>query len=85
MRRTALLVSAALLTGLLPWATARAADDPAPVPVDRFEGEVPFAAQPAEGIFTWGGSEPDEDLKAWQQDRTQAPVATKIVVAGGFG
>ncbi|WP_250400733.1 GTP-binding protein [Streptomyces cellostaticus] len=32
-----------------------------------------------------GFSEPDEDLKAWQQDRTQAPVATKIVVAGGFG
>ncbi|MGW1588289.1 GTP-binding protein [Streptomyces sp. NPDC002386] len=32
-----------------------------------------------------GFSEPDEDLKAWQQDRAQAPVATKIVVAGGFG
>ncbi|GEJ97859.1 GTP-binding protein [Streptomyces sp. NPDC004009] len=32
-----------------------------------------------------GFSEPDEDLKAWQQDRTQAPIATKIVVAGGFG
>ncbi|MER6033747.1 GTP-binding protein [Streptomyces sp. NPDC101169] len=32
-----------------------------------------------------GFSEPDEDLKAWQQDRTQAPTATKIVVAGGFG
>ncbi|MEU6098495.1 ATP/GTP-binding protein [Streptomyces sp. NPDC047079] len=29
--------------------------------------------------------EPDEDLKAWQTDRTRAPVATKIVVAGGFG
>ncbi|MFF7972177.1 ATP/GTP-binding protein [Streptomyces sp. NPDC007905] len=32
-----------------------------------------------------GFSEPDEDLKAWQKDRTQAPIATKIVVAGGFG
>ncbi|MEU1459645.1 ATP/GTP-binding protein [Streptomyces sp. NPDC005727] len=32
-----------------------------------------------------GFNEPDEDLKAWQQDRTQAPIATKIVVAGGFG
>ncbi|MFC9281197.1 ATP/GTP-binding protein [Streptomyces collinus] len=32
-----------------------------------------------------GFAEPDEDLKAWQQDRTRAPVATKIVVAGGFG
>ncbi|MEU0691020.1 GTP-binding protein [Streptomyces uncialis] len=26
-----------------------------------------------------------EPLKAWQRDRTRAPVATKIVVAGGFG
>ncbi|MGW0996582.1 GTP-binding protein [Streptomyces sp. NPDC002520] len=30
-------------------------------------------------------AEPDEDLKSWQTDRTRAPVATKIVVAGGFG
>ncbi|MGW3951309.1 GTP-binding protein [Streptomyces sp. NPDC004752] len=29
--------------------------------------------------------EPDEELKAWQTDRTRAPAATKIVVAGGFG
>jgi signal recognition particle receptor subunit beta len=27
----------------------------------------------------------DENLQAWQTDRTRAPVATKIVVAGGFG
>ncbi|MEV0220137.1 ATP/GTP-binding protein [Streptomyces sp. NPDC050704] len=27
----------------------------------------------------------DEELKAWQKDRTRAPIATKIVVAGGFG
>ncbi|MEU2225259.1 ATP/GTP-binding protein [Streptomyces sp. NPDC018347] len=32
-----------------------------------------------------GFAEPDEDLKSWQTDRTRAPVATKIVVAGGFG
>ncbi|WP_369391836.1 ATP/GTP-binding protein [Streptomyces sp. CG1] len=32
-----------------------------------------------------GFAEPDEDLKAWQTDRTRAPIATKIVVAGGFG
>ncbi|MFE1315460.1 ATP/GTP-binding protein [Streptomyces sp. NPDC058755] len=32
-----------------------------------------------------GFAEPDEDLKAWQKDRDRAPVATKIVVAGGFG
>ncbi|GAA1002609.1 ATP-binding protein [Streptomyces sp. F-3] len=29
--------------------------------------------------------EPDEELKSWQTDRTRAPIATKIVVAGGFG
>ncbi|WP_175411056.1 ATP/GTP-binding protein [Streptomyces sp. TRM64462] len=27
----------------------------------------------------------DEDLRPWQLDRTRAPIATKIVVAGGFG
>ncbi|MET7689816.1 glycoside hydrolase family 3 N-terminal domain-containing protein [Streptomyces sp. NPDC005483] len=59
MRRTALLVSAALLTSLLPLAVARAADDPPPVPVDRFEGEVPFANPPAGGIFPWGGDTDD--------------------------
>ncbi|QIY73393.2 ATP/GTP-binding protein [Streptomyces sp. RLB1-33] len=30
-------------------------------------------------------SECDENLQAWQTDRTRAPIATKIVVAGGFG
>ncbi|MFI9176050.1 GTP-binding protein [Streptomyces lincolnensis] len=30
-------------------------------------------------------AEAEEDLKAWQTDRTRAPIATKIVVAGGFG
>ncbi|MFB7739665.1 ATP/GTP-binding protein [Streptomyces sp. NPDC056112] len=29
--------------------------------------------------------EADEAPQAWQTDRTRAPVATKIVVAGGFG
>ncbi|WP_338686453.1 ATP/GTP-binding protein [Streptomyces acidiscabies] len=32
----------------------------------------------------WGVDE-DENLKSWQTDRSRAPVATKIVVAGGFG
>ncbi|MEU3304190.1 MULTISPECIES: GTP-binding protein [unclassified Streptomyces] len=27
----------------------------------------------------------DENVQAWQNDRTRAPIATKIVVAGGFG
>ncbi|MFK4147653.1 GTP-binding protein [Streptomyces sp. NPDC004065] len=29
--------------------------------------------------------ETDEEPKSWQTDRTRAPIATKIVVAGGFG
>ncbi|GHH81881.1 ATP/GTP-binding protein [Streptomyces sulfonofaciens] len=29
--------------------------------------------------------EPEEELRPWQLDRSRAPVATKIVVAGGFG
>jgi len=29
--------------------------------------------------------ETDEILHSWQTDRTRAPIATKIVVAGGFG
>ncbi|MEU6605589.1 ATP/GTP-binding protein [Streptomyces shenzhenensis] len=29
--------------------------------------------------------EPEEELRSWQTDRTRAPAATKIVVAGGFG
>ncbi|MFF4844025.1 glycoside hydrolase family 3 protein [Streptomyces collinus] len=78
MRRTALLVSAALLTGLLPWATARAADDPPPVPVDRFEGEVPFASQPAEGIFTWGGDSDDPPALRLAA-RSDAPEGAKVL------
>ncbi len=31
------------------------------------------------------GIAPEEDLKPWQADTTRAPIATKIVVAGGFG
>jgi uncharacterized protein len=30
-------------------------------------------------------AESDEELKPWQKDVTRAPIATKIVVAGGFG
>ncbi|MEU2061489.1 glycoside hydrolase family 3 N-terminal domain-containing protein [Streptomyces sp. NPDC013455] len=83
MRRTALLASAALLAGLLPWAaTARAADEPAPVPVDRFEGEVPFASQPAEGIFTWGG-DTDDPPTLRLADRADAPEGAKVL-AGDY-
>ncbi|MEU6404474.1 CIA30 family protein [Streptomyces sp. NPDC046985] len=81
MRRTALLATATLLTALLPLGAAAAAsgaDDPAPVPVDRFEGEVPFANQPAEGIFTWGGD--SDDPPALQlAARADAPEGAKVL------
>ncbi|MFE4373255.1 ATP/GTP-binding protein [Streptomyces sp. NPDC056835] len=38
-------------------------------------GSPPTAVEP----------EREEDLQPWQLDRTRAPIATKIVVAGGFG
>ncbi|MEU8945131.1 glycoside hydrolase family 3 N-terminal domain-containing protein [Streptomyces sp. NPDC048489] len=91
MRRTALLASAALLVGLLPLAAAgsvAAADDPAPVPVDRFEGEVPFASQPAEGIFTWGGDADDPPALALTA-RPDAPEGAKVLTGdydiSGYG
>ncbi|GEC06926.1 hypothetical protein SSP24_45810 [Streptomyces spinoverrucosus] len=81
MRRTALLACAALLTGLLPLttaATASGADDPAPVPVDRFEGEVPFANPPAGGIFTWGSDTDDPPTLALTA-RDDAPEGAKVL------
>ncbi|MFK0167688.1 glycoside hydrolase family 3 N-terminal domain-containing protein [Streptomyces sp. NPDC090306] len=80
VRRTAMLAAAALLTGLLPLASAHAAesDDPAPVPVDRFEGEVPFAGQPADGIFTWGGDS-DDPPTLQLAARDDAPEGDKIL------
>ncbi|WP_217234715.1 glycoside hydrolase family 3 N-terminal domain-containing protein [Streptomyces sp. AC555_RSS877] len=88
MRRTALLASAALLTGLLPLASARAADDPAPVPVDRFEGEVPFASPPAGGIFTWG-SDTDDPPALELTARDDAPEGDKVLTGtydiSGYG
>ncbi|MET7454941.1 glycoside hydrolase family 3 N-terminal domain-containing protein [Streptomyces sp. NPDC005574] len=91
MRRTALLASAALLTTLLPLATAATAsgaDDPAPTAVDRFEGEVPFAAQPAEGLFTWGGDTDDPPTLALTA-RDDAPEGAKVLTGtydiSGYG
>ncbi|WP_329334340.1 glycoside hydrolase family 3 C-terminal domain-containing protein [Streptomyces sp. NBC_00663] len=78
MPRTALLVSAALLTALLSPTVSRAAADPAPTPVDRFEGEVPFAAQPADGIFTWG-SDNDDPPQLSFADRADAPEGAKVL------
>ncbi|MEY9994546.1 beta-glucosidase [Streptomyces sp. V4I8] len=81
MRRTALLASAALLTTLLPLTTAGSAsgaDDPAPVPVDRFEGEVPFANPPAESLFTWG-SDNDDPPALELTARDDAPEGEKVL------
>ncbi|WP_031485243.1 glycoside hydrolase family 3 protein [Streptomyces bicolor] len=81
MRRTALLASAVLLTTLLPLTTAApasGADDPAPVPVDRFEGEVPFANPPAEGVFTWG-SDNDDPPALRLAARDDAPEGERVL------
>ncbi|MBO1331453.1 CIA30 family protein [Streptomyces sp. VRA16 Mangrove soil] len=80
-RRAALLAVSALAAGLLPLTTAgpaASADDPAPVPVDRFEGEVPFASQPAEGLFTWGG-DADDNPKLELKERADAPEGAKVL------
>ncbi|MGW2563261.1 glycoside hydrolase family 3 protein [Streptomyces sp. NPDC001514] len=79
-RRTAMLVSACVLTGLLPLAAAAtaAADEPPPVPVDRFEGEVPFADPPADGIFTWGSDADDRPQLAFEE-RSDAPEGAKVL------
>ncbi|MEB8343725.1 glycoside hydrolase family 3 protein [Streptomyces endophyticus] len=80
-RRAALLAVSALAAGLLPLTgtgAASAADDPAPTPVDRFEGEVPFATQPAEGIFTWGG-DTDDHPKLELKERADAPEGAKVL------
>ncbi|MGW0337734.1 glycoside hydrolase family 3 protein [Streptomyces sp. NPDC003011] len=78
MRRTALLASATLLAALLPLVSAQAADDPVPTPVDRFEGEVPFASPPAEGIFTWGG-DTDDPPALRLTARQDAPEGDKVL------
>ncbi|MET9412284.1 glycoside hydrolase family 3 N-terminal domain-containing protein [Streptomyces sp. NPDC002935] len=90
VRRTALLAGAALIAGLLPLASAgtAVADDPAPVPVDRFEGEVPFASQPADGIFTWG-SDSDDPPELALTERSDAPEGAKVLTGdydiSGYG
>lgn len=78
MPRTALLVSTALIAALVPLSVARAADDPAPPPVDRFEGEVPFASQPADGIFTWGSDSDDPPILQLTA-RADAPEGAKVL------
>ncbi|MFI0515336.1 signal recognition particle receptor subunit beta [Streptomyces canus] len=43
------------------------------------------AASRGLGVTPFVDVETDDNLKSWQTDRTRAPIATKIVVAGGFG
>jgi beta-glucosidase len=68
--------------------SAQAADDPAPVPVDRFEGEVPFADPPAEGIFTWG-SDTDDRPALKLTAREDAPEGDQVLTGtydiSGYG
>ncbi|MFD3570503.1 glycoside hydrolase family 3 N-terminal domain-containing protein [Streptomyces sp. NPDC058667] len=81
-RRTvsaAVVAATAVLTGLLSGALpSAAAQEPAPRAVDRFEGEVPFAPPPAEGLFTWGNateSHPTLELR----ERADAPEGDKVL------
>jgi predicted methyltransferase len=62
----------------LPLAVARAADDPPPAPVDRFEGEVPFANPPENGIFTWG-SDTDDPPTLRLSPRDDAPEGDQVL------
>ncbi|WP_055601917.1 glycoside hydrolase family 3 N-terminal domain-containing protein [Streptomyces aureus] len=64
-----------LLTGGLPSA---AAQEPAPRAVDRFEGEVPFASPPAEGLFTWGNAT-ESHPKLELRERADAPEGGKVL------
>lgn len=75
----AVLAATAVLTGLLTGGLpTAAAQEPAPRAVDRFEGEVPFASPPAEGLFTWGNateSHPKLELRA----RADAPEGGSVL------
>ena len=79
-RRTALVTTAALLTGLLPLGVASqaAADDPVPTVLAAFEGAEPFASPPNAGIFGWG-SDADDPPTMELQTRADAPVGEKVL------
>ncbi|MGQ4713245.1 glycoside hydrolase family 3 N-terminal domain-containing protein [Streptomyces anulatus] len=66
-------VLAALLAGSSTGPAVAAADEPAPVLVDRFEGEVPLGGQPpADALFTWGG-DADDHPRLKLAERPDAP------------
>ncbi|MEF9913529.1 glycoside hydrolase family 3 N-terminal domain-containing protein [Streptomyces sp. P5-A9] len=71
-------VLASLLAGAVPSAAAGAEDDPAPVLVDRFEGEVPLGSPPADSLFTWGGDTDDHPALTFEE-RADAPEGAKVL------
>ncbi|MEV6106587.1 CIA30 family protein [Streptomyces sp. NPDC051940] len=79
-RRTALFAAAALVATLTPLATTGAAraDDPAPIAIDHFEGEVPIGAPPGPGIFTWG-SDADDPPTLTLPEAADAPGGTHVL------
>ncbi|MFE4312357.1 glycoside hydrolase family 3 N-terminal domain-containing protein [Streptomyces sp. NPDC056891] len=81
-RRTvsaAVVATTAVLTGLLTGGLpSAAAQEPAPRAVDRFEGEVPFASPPAEGLFTWGNAT-ESHPKLELRERADAPEGDKVL------
>ncbi|WP_299533727.1 glycoside hydrolase family 3 N-terminal domain-containing protein [uncultured Streptomyces sp.] len=74
----AALAAAAVLAGLLSAVAPASADDPAPVLVDRFEGEVPFGSPPADSLFTWGG-DGDDHPQLTLAAREDAPEGDKVL------
>jgi len=79
-RRTAVVATTALLTGLLPLGVASqaVADDPVPTVLAAFEGAEPFASPPNPGIFGWG-SDADDPPTMDLQTRADAPVGEKVL------
>ena len=79
-RRTAVVATTALLTGLLPLGVASqaVADDPVPTVLAAFEGAEPFASPPSPGIFGWG-SDADDPPTMDLQTRADAPVGEKVL------
>ncbi|MFF7727309.1 ATP/GTP-binding protein [Streptomyces sp. NPDC008001] len=62
----------------------RPAAAPGPAPASR-SATPPGSATASGLVATLGAVAADDAPRAWQTDRTRAPHATKIVVAGGFG
>ncbi len=79
---TAAFAAAAVLATLLAGSAtgpAAAADEPAPVLIDRFEGEVPLGNNPpADAIFTWGG-DADDHPRLELAERADAPEGEQVL------